>query len=150
MQRSLNHFNAGCTDVLPVIGHCLQELMRGTRAVITPCKGSLHITGFDSHTILMLCVSAVGTLPPSWGTLSNLRTCNLWRNKLQGPLPSSWSGMASLVSVNLHSNTLTGVVWASDMSGSVLLCTALCSHHRKHYPMLPACCQPQSGRQACA
>lgn len=50
-----------------------------------------------------------GTLPPSWGAMTNLHVLSLFENQLNGTLPDTWSRLASLVEVDLSSNPgLTG------------------------------------------
>jgi hypothetical protein len=56
-----------------------------------------------------------GTLPPSWGNLTNLKMCYLYNNTLAGPLPGAWSKMA-LEELGLNTNALRGTVppsWGS-------------------------------------
>jgi hypothetical protein len=61
-----------------------------------------------SRPLLLLPHCCPGTLPPSWGALTKLRKCYLWKNTLSGPLPGAWSGMAALEELALYSNRLTG------------------------------------------
>jgi hypothetical protein len=61
----------------------------------------------------LLLLLAAGPLPPSWGSLTKLQRCTLFRNKLNGSLPASWSGMASLTQMYLDTNALKGPVPAA-------------------------------------
>jgi Leucine-rich repeat (LRR) protein len=54
-----------------------------------------------------------GTLPSSWGALTNLKALGLSGNKLTGTLPDSWSNMAALQELYLGMNRLVGTVPAS-------------------------------------
>jgi hypothetical protein len=56
------------------------------------------------------CIVFTGTLPPSWGALTRLAACYLYKNTLSGPLPGTWSKMAALEEIALHNNTLTGTL----------------------------------------
>jgi hypothetical protein len=49
-----------------------------------------------------------GPLPPSWGALSKLRMCYLYRNNLTGPLPGAWSGMTAMEDLDMSMSGLTG------------------------------------------
>lgn len=45
-----------------------------------------------------------GTLPPSWGQLSNLEVLFLDYNLLSGTIPAEWSGMTSMELLQLKRN----------------------------------------------
>lgn len=62
-----------------------------------------------------------GTLPPSWGALTNLQHCNLDSNRLNGPLPGTWSGMAGLKRLFLNNNSLSGGTDCRATIGSTTL-----------------------------
>lgn len=58
--------------------------------------------------VWVVCLPAAGSLPPSWGALSELKTLILFNNSLSGPLPGSWSGMPAITALSLGDNQLTG------------------------------------------
>lgn len=49
-----------------------------------------------------------GTLPSSWGDLTQLQFVDLHGNALTGTLPAAWSGMTALTEVYMDSNQLSG------------------------------------------
>ncbi|KPA74583.1 putative GP46-like surface antigen [Leptomonas pyrrhocoris] len=64
-----------------------------------------------------------GTLPPSWGRLTQMQDIKLENNALTGPLPVEWSGMTSLKFLWLDNNGLTGdlpVSWGTLSTVQVL------------------------------
>ncbi|KAK7198869.1 hypothetical protein NESM_000853400 [Novymonas esmeraldas] len=58
----------------------------------------------------------IGTLPASWGVLSQVRFLSLYRNALTGTLPPEWSGMRGVSWMMLNDNHFRGTVptsWGS-------------------------------------
>ncbi|KPA74585.1 hypothetical protein ABB37_09219 [Leptomonas pyrrhocoris] len=71
------------------------------------------VTGFEANDIGAM---LSGTLPPSWGRLTQMQRISLSGNALTGQLPVEWSGMASLKILWLGNNKLSGTlpaVWSS-------------------------------------
>ncbi|KAK7199564.1 Leucine rich repeat/Leucine Rich Repeat [Novymonas esmeraldas] len=60
--------------------------------------------------------SLSGTLPASWGRLSQLRELQLGQNALSRPLPAAWGSLTGLRKLNLGGNGLSGTLpaeWGS-------------------------------------
>lgn len=62
-----------------------------------------------------------GTLPPSWGELTNLVYLDISNTSVQSAIPSSWQGMQNLLYLSASQTLLCGVLprWSADALVSV-------------------------------
>ncbi|KPA78688.1 hypothetical protein ABB37_05833 [Leptomonas pyrrhocoris] len=72
-----------------------------------------------------------GTLPPSWGRLTQMQTLELATNALNGTLPAEWSTMTQTTEMNLADNQLLGTLpaeWSAmtQVSQMMLLNNSFC------------------------
>jgi hypothetical protein len=95
----------------------LETWLYSDSTMLPPANTVSASNGFPTIGVVFFSTKAVnslwprccpGTLPPSWGALTKLKVCRLWRNKLSGPLLDRWSGMVMLEELDLSTNALTG------------------------------------------
>ena len=76
-----------------------------------------------------------GSIPPSLGDISSLRSLDVSNNLIAGTVPSSLSKLAGLTGINISGNKFTGVIPTvlCQVSSHNLGPTASCGEHDKRY-----------------